>query len=250
MATSEARIAANRRNAQKSTGPKTEAGKTVSRHNALKHGCAAAVVTLPHENADEFDAMHARLVTDHKPATEAERILVAEIAQASLMLQRSARYEAALFDVQIGQLKHEKGRSLEPAANDDMAIAINFCLPRNHQGLSNMFRYMARAEAKLHRAIDRLRALQNDRLRREGEAEKPAQPAESNSQWVRSANAPPLPAPRPPRPGTERPLPPSPSSAARYGTTRVSGCRKSRPPSPQSRPESAMPSPRSAAECA
>ena len=44
--TSPARVAANRANAALSTGPKTEAGKTRSRANALKHGLTAQVVAL------------------------------------------------------------------------------------------------------------------------------------------------------------------------------------------------------------
>ena len=42
--TSEAKIAANRRNAKRSTGPRTAAGKARVRCNALRHGLAASVV--------------------------------------------------------------------------------------------------------------------------------------------------------------------------------------------------------------
>ena len=41
--TSEAKIAANRRNAQRSTGPRTALGKARVRRNALGHGLAACV---------------------------------------------------------------------------------------------------------------------------------------------------------------------------------------------------------------
>lgn len=51
MATSERKINANRQNAQKSTGPKSEAGKAVSRRNALKHGLKAIVVGLNEDSA-------------------------------------------------------------------------------------------------------------------------------------------------------------------------------------------------------
>src|SRR5947208_3643749 len=44
MIVSEARLAANRRNAQRSTGPRTEEGKQKSRANALKHGLCSSVV--------------------------------------------------------------------------------------------------------------------------------------------------------------------------------------------------------------
>ena len=49
MIASEARIAANRKNALKSSGPKTPAGKQKSRANALKHGLTAEVLRTPEE---------------------------------------------------------------------------------------------------------------------------------------------------------------------------------------------------------
>ena len=54
---SQAQIDANKRNAQRSTGPKTEAGKARAELNALKDGSHARTVSpvLPQENAAELD---------------------------------------------------------------------------------------------------------------------------------------------------------------------------------------------------
>jgi hypothetical protein len=49
-------IEANRHNALKSTGPKTEAGKQRSRRNALRHGFTAETVIEPLENPKEYRA--------------------------------------------------------------------------------------------------------------------------------------------------------------------------------------------------
>ena len=46
-ATSDRKIASNRKNAQKSTGPRSEAGRERSRRNALRHGLAIAVASNP-----------------------------------------------------------------------------------------------------------------------------------------------------------------------------------------------------------
>lgn len=57
---SEAKIAANRRNAQKSTGPRSAAGKARTRHNAFKHGLAAP----DSYDAKEIDDLAVEFVAD------------------------------------------------------------------------------------------------------------------------------------------------------------------------------------------
>ena len=54
--TSVKRLAANRANAKKSTGPRTEAGKARSRLNSWKHGLTAKEITSEGESPRKFDA--------------------------------------------------------------------------------------------------------------------------------------------------------------------------------------------------
>ena len=65
-------IAANQRNAQHSTGPKTVNGKTVSKMNALKHGILSTQVLVRgrhgKESTREFTALHRRFTEDLRPA--------------------------------------------------------------------------------------------------------------------------------------------------------------------------------------
>jgi len=53
---SERQIAANRRNAKKSTGPRSKAGREASRRNARRHGLAVAIETDPafHQDIEEL----------------------------------------------------------------------------------------------------------------------------------------------------------------------------------------------------
>jgi hypothetical protein len=78
--TSQKQIEANRRNTQKSTGPKTREGKAAVRLNALRHRLRARTVVLPSENADDFHQLCADLETEFHPQTRAEQILVEEMA--------------------------------------------------------------------------------------------------------------------------------------------------------------------------
>jgi hypothetical protein len=57
-------IEANRRNALKSTGPKTEAGKQASRRNAVRHGLTAETVIAALEDAEDYKAFEAAVAAE------------------------------------------------------------------------------------------------------------------------------------------------------------------------------------------
>src|SRR4051812_18325934 len=113
MIVSEARVAANRRNAQRSTGPKTEEGKQKSRANALKHGLCASVVVaedarlVQQRASDWFDAL--------KPQNEFQSWLVDEVAVISLRIDRCERMERRARDVKAmrAELCWEDDRRLD-----------------------------------------------------------------------------------------------------------------------------------------
>jgi hypothetical protein len=66
-------IEANRRNAQQSTGPRSDAGKQKSSLNALRHGLTARVVVLPTEDLAAYQRFSAEYLADLAPETFAER---------------------------------------------------------------------------------------------------------------------------------------------------------------------------------
>ena len=70
MIVSEARIAANRANALKSTGPKSAEGKERSRCNAVKHGMTGEGVALSSEDSEAIERRLAGFLAQHRPATE------------------------------------------------------------------------------------------------------------------------------------------------------------------------------------
>ncbi|WP_165219030.1 hypothetical protein [Aquisphaera insulae] len=95
---SDARIEANRRNARKSTGPKTEAGKMVSRLNGLIHGKRSKILSmpvLPQEDPRDLARLVADFIRDGRPADALERSLLVRAARLTWMLERSDRAESA-----------------------------------------------------------------------------------------------------------------------------------------------------------
>src|SRR5512144_2165864 len=75
------RVAANRANARKSTGPRTAAGKKRVARNARKHGlCAQFGARLPSECGATFNTFLAELEADLRPITTMQRGLFPQIA--------------------------------------------------------------------------------------------------------------------------------------------------------------------------
>ena len=85
----------NRRNAQRSTGPKSQAGKERSRFNALKHGCRARLPILPGEDPDAYQDRLDAWIDKFQPRDAVETYMVERAVHASWQLDRADRAEVA-----------------------------------------------------------------------------------------------------------------------------------------------------------
>jgi hypothetical protein len=85
---SERRLAANRANAQLSTGPTTPAGKAKSSLNAVKTGLTGRTVLLPSEDAEAYAAHLARYQEEFQPVGVRETQLVQNLADTQWRLDR------------------------------------------------------------------------------------------------------------------------------------------------------------------
>jgi hypothetical protein len=140
-AISEAKLAANRANAQLSTGPKTPEGKARAAQNALKHGLTSrSLIVLPGQE-EEFAALEASLRAEVQPATTLEHLLFDQLLHAAWNLRRIRRLEAELCD----------------GARDPLTD------PALEARLNTLARYQARAERSFYRALKELRALATQR---------------------------------------------------------------------------------------
>src|SRR5437899_12356743 len=95
---SEAQIDANRRNAQKSTGPKTPEGRAAVRLNGVKHGLCAETMVLPGEKEADFNALFDAFEAEHQPETAIEAAIVRHLAMCTWRLQRVYRAETGFFN--------------------------------------------------------------------------------------------------------------------------------------------------------
>jgi len=96
MATA-AQIEANRRKAQKSTGPKTERGKARARRNAITHGMTARTIlpVLPQEDPKELEDRTQRAIAAMKPRNPLELDLVCRAVRLAGELDRAERVATA-----------------------------------------------------------------------------------------------------------------------------------------------------------
>ena len=105
---SDAQIDANRLNALKCTGPKTLAGKSTSRLNALWHGAFASDLLLPGEDAEAFHSLETQFRDFYQPASQAEEFLVNRMVLAAWRLQRLAAMECRVLRAQAGRCADDR----------------------------------------------------------------------------------------------------------------------------------------------
>ena len=97
-------IEANRLNAQKSTGPRSAAGKAASSANALKTGIDALSVIIPGEDAAELEALTAWYTEHFQPATPAESFQVDNLVRDDWQLRRLAKVDAQIWKHEMSTL--------------------------------------------------------------------------------------------------------------------------------------------------
>jgi hypothetical protein len=144
-------IEANRRNALKSTGPRTQNGKMNSRPNAVRHGLTAETVVLPIEDAEDYNSFEAAIVLDYDAQSAVERELVLRLASLLWRLRRATVIETRLFE-----LVSERPNESEPSRNENDTLEI-FGPPRN-QMIARSFLRLVRLEDGVFDRLSRYEA--------------------------------------------------------------------------------------------
>ena len=124
-------IAANRRNAQASTGPKSAAGKAASAANALVHGFTAArTLVLADEDEELFQTMRQDVIAELDPLDTVQAALAQRIAILLWRLERASRLEAELFAHGALLARRSRERAQEEGEPGPGARSTRRCWPR------------------------------------------------------------------------------------------------------------------------
>jgi hypothetical protein len=126
---SQARLEGNRRNAKKSTGPRSAIGKKRSSMNAMKHGMTARVALLPDEDPAKFDRRMTEWVRDYRPENDRELYRVERAVYCSWQIQRTTRSRFARLSHRAHTADKER-RDRENRAYWDLTLRL-FRLPSN-----------------------------------------------------------------------------------------------------------------------
>ena len=155
MATSK-QIAANRRNAQRSTGPTTPQGKARSSRNAFKHGLTAQDFLVGGEEPADYAQFAAALRAEHDRQSTTEDLLLDQLISAAWRLQR-VRYLEHLFYLNGARDSGETG-----GADFIMYKVFQFDTGRAST-LDSLARHESRLERSFHRALQQLQKARRER---------------------------------------------------------------------------------------
>ena len=172
MAISEKQLAANRANAKKSTGPKTEEGKAKSALNGRRHGLTGAAFIRTDEDQEAFNRFFPRFIADLKPVGDVELSLAQLIARDHVRLHRAQAIEENTF-----ALGHFNRAGVFEATHPQVHDAATQARVFDFDGKTfhNLSLYESRINRRMLANSKELRLLQDRRKAEEREAALEAQ---------------------------------------------------------------------------
>jgi hypothetical protein len=174
---SEARIIANRLNAQKSTGPRTAEGKAAVSQNAVTHGLSAQCDVIRGEDQEEFDQYREEMFWELNPVGAMQSRLAERIVSLAWRLRRAERIQNEAFDALLTKETSSPlarlTRSLRGKEQDggdsggcDGDPAVGRTVVRDFSDarvLDRLLMYERRIESSLYRTMNELQKLQRGR---------------------------------------------------------------------------------------
>ena len=154
-------LAANRANAQLSTGPTSPEGKVKVSHNALKTGLTGATVLLPSDDVAAYERHIASSFAEWNPATDREKVLVQLIADTEWRLLRIPSLQSGIYA--LGRLQYaEKFNDQPEAVRSTLLDAYIFQTSR--RDLTNLSIQESRLRRQREKDLAELKELQQERI--------------------------------------------------------------------------------------
>ena len=161
------RAAINKANAQKSTGPRTEAGKQRSKLNALRHGLTGHTIVLPAEDHSAYRRHTQRFFDQFKPSGALEEQLVQSLADCTWRLNRIPALETNLLTFGLTE-REDQTDTGHAEANAALATAQAF---RDHaSAFATLSIYEQRIARLFTKTLEQLREIQAERHKKEEDA--------------------------------------------------------------------------------
>jgi hypothetical protein len=160
------RVEINRANAERSTGPRTDAGKRRSSLNALRHGLTGHIIVLPSEDHAAYEQHTRRLFGDLQPKGALEEQLVQCLVDTSWRINRIAALETNLLTLGI----HEQSDNIvtgHPEVHAALAMAAS--VREQTRALANLSSHEQRLSRQFERTLQQLRAIQAERREKESD---------------------------------------------------------------------------------
>ena len=202
-----AQIGANRNNAKKSTGPRTEEGKSRASKNALKHGILARDTVLPGEDPADFDSQLSALEADIQPANSLEFELVRQIVDAQWRMRRLTRLETGFLAASLAAKRRLMERlhpeRLQPGYDGETLLLGSAMIDRT-DALVHLARYDGHLSRRFFRAVKQLADLRDAQHKREAHEDHasagshtPVHPDPYRGRYVPAQAPPPIDTPSP-----------------------------------------------------
>jgi hypothetical protein len=163
------RLAANRANAQLSTGPTTSEGKAKSSLNAVRTGLTGRTVLLATEDAEAYEAHLERFRREWQPMGDRETELVQSLADTQWRLDRIPNLEAGLFA--LGRLRYAELFEEEKNPPVRRAMIDAHVLVTDAKHFKNLHLQESRLSRRFQQDAKELKELQAQRKKEQEEQE-------------------------------------------------------------------------------
>ena len=161
---SEAKLTANRANAQLSTGPVSSAGKAISSQNRTRHGLSGSMFrVMPDESQAKFDQLLESILRDQQPINEEEVEMVHQMAEALWLSRRAVHMQnECLVKFDLGDPNEQK------AAHKQLTLFLRYQTAHDR----TFFRYSAELRKRRNERYRVVRGFESQKLRAAQETRK------------------------------------------------------------------------------